>query len=170
MYTICPPVDEAAAVTRVGHRYAQAGDLQGAAFVHRRHVLQSLARRPVTQLERGDDSRLRVARHRDEVFHVVGVPVRDEDQIDLTRLLQTVGAGRIVLEPRIEQDALATGSPHDERGMPEPRDRQPLHQNRLAHFATNAAVRRHTADAPGALGVDFDEKCSHNRAWKRSFK
>ena len=68
-------VEEAAAVPRVGHRDAQSGDLLDAALVHRRHVLDSLAPKPVAQLERCHDRAPAVAGHVHEVADVIEVAV-----------------------------------------------------------------------------------------------
>ena len=120
-------LDESAAVTSVGHRHTKACDRQRATLVHRRDVLQPLAAGPVAELERRDDRRSGFSSHRHEVFHVIDVAMRDEDQIDLPRFLEPVGAGRIVLQPRVEQQALSARRPNDECRVPQPGNGKPLH-------------------------------------------
>ena len=71
--------------------------------------------------------RAALAGRQHEVVDVIRVAVRHEDQIHLRRLLQRVGTGRIAVQPRVHQHALAAGRAKQKRAVAEPGDGELLH-------------------------------------------
>jgi hypothetical protein len=106
------------------HRHLQPGNGDGAADAHTRNVLQALASEPQRQLVHTHDRRIRVARHLYDAGGVIGMAVRQQDQIGLVDLPPIRRAHRIPLQPRVGDDAFAAGRGDDEGRMSEPGNRK----------------------------------------------
>ena len=104
-------INESAAVTGVRHRDDEPGDLLRPALVHRRGVLDAFALKPVAQLVDGHNGCARGACTADEIFDVIGVPMRGENQVNLRRLLQSVWTRWIRRQPRVQQQPLTARGP-----------------------------------------------------------
>src|SRR6185369_9748379 len=107
---------------RIGHRDTHAADVLRATLVHRRRIRDALSCEPVAELENADDRRPALAGTRHQIFDVIEVAVRGEDEIDRGRLLHRLWTRGIRREPRIEQKPLATGRTDDERRVSQPGD------------------------------------------------
>jgi hypothetical protein len=94
-------------VDGVRHVYLHALDLHRSAFVELHDVLGALRVQRVNQLDHADDGRAALLRDRDRIRDVIEVPMRDEDHVEVARILHVVRAPRIVVEERIDQDPLA---------------------------------------------------------------
>src|SRR5919197_3603072 len=107
----------------VRQRELAAGGLDGSAFVRAGQLIErgALAAEPSLQLDDRDDRRVELLRQLHRLADVIGVAVRDRDDVDSLRLLLRVGTLRVA-EPRVDVDALLARGVEPERGVAEPRE------------------------------------------------
>ena len=98
---------ERAAVDGGRHRDREIAHLLRAADVHRARVLHAFLPKPRAQLEDAYHLGARPLRDRHEVPDVIEMPVGREDRVGSGNLPAIRRTGWILLEPRIDDDALA---------------------------------------------------------------
>src|SRR4029077_18293346 len=100
---------------------------------------------PDADLVTADDGRLGVARDLDGVVDVVEMAVRDEHQVALVDRLQILGRGRVVHDPRGDEDLFALCAPRLPGAVTDPRERDRVVQRHQRDSCIGTKRSRRTA-------------------------